>query len=218
MKRNIAIILSGCGVSDGSEIHEAVMTMLAIDKQGAIYTLFAPNKPQHHVIHHITQKEMPESRNVLTEAARIARGHIFPLSQFDASQFDALVLPGGSGAVKNLSDYAFCGTACSVDMEVADAIRAMHNLHKPIGGLCIAPVVIAKTLGNGVKVTIGNNAYIGNQLKEMGAEHCEAALGEVVIDEKNKVVTTPCYMYAEATIGDICDSAESLVKCVLKLI
>jgi enhancing lycopene biosynthesis protein 2 len=143
-----AVILSGCGVYDGAEIHEAVLSLLAIQRNGAKYKVFAPDIQQHHVINHYTGKEVPESRNVLVESARIARGDIQPLNEFDPDEFDALLLPGGFGAAKNLSTFAFEGEDCTIEDEVADAVKGMAERGKPIGALCISPVILAKVLGD----------------------------------------------------------------------
>ena len=155
--KQVAVVLSGSGVYDGSEIHEAVMTLLAIDQQGAAYQCFAPDIMQHHVINHLTGEPSDEVRNVLVESARIARGNIKPLSQFNADEFDALIFPGGFGAAKNLSSFAFEGSDCVVDGGVTTAVEAMRSQGKPIGALCIAPAAMAKILP-GAKVTIGQDA------------------------------------------------------------
>ena len=210
--KNIAVILSGCGVKDGSEIHEATLLLLAIDKLGAKYTIFAPNKP-FKAVNHCTNGE-EESRNVLTEAARIARGNIYDLSSFDAKNFDAIILPGGFGAAKNLSDYAFNGAKMTTDHDVNRAIINMHSMHKPIGALCIAPVVVANVLKNGVKVTIGNDSSTIKDIEAMGATHELAGATDVVVDTEKNVHTTPCYMLA-SKISEVYDGIEKLVKSVL---
>lgn len=214
--KKFAIILAGCGVYDGSEIHEAVMTMLAIDKLGAEYVLFAPNKKQHHVINHLTGEEMDESRNILTEAARIARGNIHDLSEFTPNDFDALVIPGGFGAAKNLSDYAFKGAGITVDHDVEDAILGMHKLKKPIGALCIAPVILAKVLKNAT-ITIGSDESTSKDIETIGGTHQTTKETEVAIDKENKLFTTPCYML-DSSINEIAISAENLVKEILKIV
>ncbi len=211
----IAVVLSGCGVNDGAEIHEAVLTLLAIDRQGAAYQCFAPNMPQRDVIDHITGKETGETRNVLVEAARIARGKIRDLAGFAAADFDAVIFPGGFGAAKNLSSFAVDGADCVVEPSVAKAIRTMHAEGKPIGALCIAPAVVAKVLGN-VELTIGNDAGTASAIQEMGAKHHTASHGEVVVDRAARVATTPCYML-DASISQIADGAGNLVKAVLEM-
>ncbi len=214
--KKIAVVLSGNGVFDGSEIHEATLTLYSIVKNGATYEIFAPNIEQHHVVNHITGEEMPEKRNVLVESARIARGKINDLASFAASDFDALILPGGFGAAKNLSSFAFDGADCKVNLDVERAIKGMIDQNKPIGALCIAPVIIAKLLGN-VELTIGQDKGTADAVKNMGATHVETTHGEVVTDKKYKLVTTPCYML-DANIAQIGDGADNIVKVVLDLI
>lgn len=212
----IAVVLSGCGVYDGAEIHEATLALYAIAKNGAAYEIFAPDINQHHVVNHITGDEMNESRNVLVESARIARGNIKPLSEFDGKQFDALIFPGGFGAAKNLSTFAFEGAGSSVNPDVENTIKEMVKLGKPIGALCIAPVLLAKILGN-VKLTIGQDKETAEAVENMGASHIDTTHGEIVIDKNLKLVTTPCYML-DANIVQIAEGAENLVKAVLGML
>ena len=215
-KKSIAVILSGCGNQDGSEIHEATLTLWAIHKNGADYQCYAPNIPQHHVLNHRNGEEMDEQRNVLVESARIARGKIRDLAEFQAADHDALIIPGGLGAAKNLSSYAFDGTDCTINSEVAQAIRSMAELNKPIGALCIAPVIVAKVL-QGVEVTIGQDPTTAAAVEAMGGQHRQTMEGEITVDRKQKVVTTPCYML-EARVDQIGDGADLLVQEVLNLI
>jgi enhancing lycopene biosynthesis protein 2 len=212
--KKFAVILAGCGVYDGAEIHEAVMTLYAIAKQGASYEIFAPDIPQHHVVNHLSGKEMPEKRNVLTESARIARGKIAPLSELHVRSIDALIFPGGFGVAKNLCSFAFDGENCKVNPEVSDLIREAVSLRKPIGALCISPVILAKVLGD-VKVTIGQEKGPATAIEKMGAEHVITTHGEVVVDERHKIFTTPCYML-DATILQIAEGAENIVKKMLE--
>jgi len=214
-KKQTAVILSGCGVYDGAEIHESVLTLLAIAKQGAEYTIFAPDIDQHHVINHIKGEPTSEKRNVLVEAARIARGAIKPLTEYKAQNFDALFLPGGFGAAKNLSSVAFDGPNCTVEAETKRAIIETHAAGKPIGALCISPAVIAKVLEN-VTVTIGQDPGTTEAIEKMGATHTASNHGEVVIDKANKVATTPCYML-DANIVQIAEGADNVVKEVLAM-
>jgi enhancing lycopene biosynthesis protein 2 len=211
--KKFAVVLSGCGVFDGAEIHEATLTLLAIAQQGASYEIFAPDVNQYHVVNHLTHKEMPEKRNVLVESARIARGKIKPLSQFRASDFDAIIFPGGFGAAKNLSTVAIDGPNAKVNPDVEASVRAMHKAAKPIGALCIAPAVIARILGN-VEVTIGNDPGTAATIEKMGGKHIKATHGEVVVDKKNKVFTTPCYML-DATIVQIYQGATNVVREIM---
>jgi len=213
--KKIAVILSGNGVYDGAEIHEATMSLYAIMEQGGEYKIFAPNIEQYHVVNHLTGEEMNEKRNVLIESARIARGQIEPLSALKVTDFDALIMPGGFGVAKNLSDFAIKGTDCSVLPDVENIIKEMVENKKPIGALCISPAIIARVLEN-VKVTIGNDNGTIEAIKNMGGEHKIATHGEVIIDYKYKVATTPCYML-DATILDIANGAKNIVKTVFEL-
>lgn len=212
--KNIAVILSGSGVYDGAEIHEATFSLYAIDKLGANYQIFAPDIKQHHVVNHLTGKEMSEERNVLVEAARIARGNIKPTSELNVNDFDAVVFPGGFGVAKNLCSFAFDGVNCNVNPEIEGIIKNFNKAEKPIGALCISPVLIAKVLGD-IEVTIGQDEGTSNALKELGANHKTTNHGEVVIDKKNKIVTTPCYML-DASISQIALGAENVVKAILE--
>ncbi len=213
--KKIAVVLAGCGVYDGAEIHEATLTMLAISQQGAEYQCFAPDVKQAHVVNHLTGEEMPESRNVLVEAARIARGNIKPLSEYNASDFDAIVFPGGFGAAKNLCTFAFDGPDCSVNPDVESAIRSTVVAEKPVGALCISPALITKVLGD-VEVTIGQDAGTAAAIEKLGATHVATTHGEIVVDNKYKVVTTPCYML-DATISQIADGANNVVAKILEM-
>jgi enhancing lycopene biosynthesis protein 2 len=214
--KKIAIILAGSGVYDGSEIHEAVMSMYAIVKAGAEYGIFAPDIHQHHVINHLNGEEMKESRNVLIESARIARGNIQDLKNFDATQYDALIIPGGFGAAKNLCTFAFDGPDCEVHKGVEDAIKNMLSLHKPIGALCISPVILAKVIGDQVELTIGSDQATAEAIETMEGLHALKDHGEIAVDLKHKVVTTPCYML-DATIAQIADGAIHVVNKLIEL-
>ncbi len=214
-KKKFAVVLSGSGVYDGSEIHESTLTMLEIMKNGGEYDIFAPDIDQHHVINHITGEEMTETRNVLIESARIARGNIKDLKAFHSVEYDALIFPGGFGAAKNLSDFAFKGENCTVNPDVESAIRSMIKAEKPIGALCISPVLLAKILGK-VQLTIGEDAGTAGAIESMGAVHQKTNHGEVVIDANYKIATTPCYML-DANILEISEGAENIVKAVIKL-
>ncbi|WP_271409734.1 isoprenoid biosynthesis glyoxalase ElbB [Pseudomonas sp. Q1-7] len=216
MTKKVAVILSGCGVYDGAEIHESVITLLRLDQRGAKVQCFAPNIAQHHVIDHTTGEEMPESRNVLVESARIARGEIRDVSELDAAEFDALIVPGGFGAAKNLSDFALSGANCSVQPDVLAAARGFAGAGKPVGLICISPALAAKIYGEGVTCTIGNDAGTAAALGEMGAQHVECEVGEIVEDGKRKLVTTPAYMLAQS-ISEAASGINKLVDRVLEL-
>lgn len=212
--KKFAIVLSGCGVFDGAEIHEATLTLLAVKKLGADYQCFAPDIEQYHVINHVTGKEMKESRNVLTEAARIARGNIKNLREFNSKDYDGLVFPGGFGAAKNLSTVAFKGSNAVVNHDVEKAVKEMIKAKKPIGALCIAPAIIAKIIGD-VKITIGQDEATANTIEAMGATHIETNHGDVVVDDEKLVFTTPCYML-DADISQIWDGAYNIIEAMLK--
>lgn len=214
-QKRFAVILAGSGVFDGSEIHETTMTLYAIMKNGGTYQIFAPDIDQHHVVNHITGEEMPEKRNVLIEAARIARGDIKNLKDFRADDYDGLIMPGGFGAAKNLSTFAFDGSNCQVNGEVENAIRAMAKENKPIGALCISPVIVAKIFGD-IKLTIGQDKDTADAVVQMGATHQRTDHGEVVVDNNHKVVTSPCYML-DANILNIAEGADNTVQSMLEL-
>ncbi|MDE6112073.1 MAG: isoprenoid biosynthesis glyoxalase ElbB, partial [Bacteroidales bacterium] len=185
-----------------------------IDLYGASYSIFAPDKAQAVVMNHLTGESMAEQRNVLVEAARIARGEIAPLSSFRADEFDALILPGGFGAAKNLSTYATDGERMTVDGEVRQAVLAMHAAGKPIGAMCIAPVILAHLLP-GVKLTIGKDPRTAAHIAAMGGVHEATEEAQVSVDAAHKVYTTPCYMLNGVRIGQIFQSAQALVKAML---
>jgi enhancing lycopene biosynthesis protein 2 len=216
MTKTVAVVLSGCGVFDGAEIHESVLTLLALQRQGAAYQCYAPDVEQFHVINHLTGETMDEVRNVLVESARIARGAIKDLAELDAAAADAVIFPGGFGAAKNLSTFAVDGAACSVNSEVARVIRSFVEAGKPIGALCITPAVMAKVI-EGCKVTIGRDAGTAAAITAMGGTHVAAGHGEVVVDEAHKLVTSPCYML-DADIGQIADGADNTVRTLLGML
>jgi enhancing lycopene biosynthesis protein 2 len=213
--KKIAVVLAGNGVYDGAEIHEATLTLLAIARHGAQYQCFAPDINQAHVVNHLTGKEMAETRNILVEAARIARGKIKPLSAYNASEFDAIIFPGGFGVAKNLCTFAIEGIKCSVNPDVEKAIRSTIVSEKPLGALCISPVLIAKVLGD-VEITIGQDEETAKAIETFGGIHKKTSHGEIVVDKKYKIVTSPCYML-DATIDQIADGTENVVRKILEL-
>lgn len=200
------VILAGCGVYDGTEIHEAVCTMLALSEAGIEYQCMAPNAPQMHVIDHITGKPMTgQSRNVLIEAARIARGDILALGDVSVADYDAFIFPGGFGAAKNLCTFAIEGENCSVQRDVERVIREAHSSGKPLAFVCIAPVIAAKVLGRDVlgssvnaKLTIGDDPDTADAINSMGCTHVECQATAAVVDEDNKIISTPAYMKAQS--------------------
>ncbi|MGF6126451.1 enhancing lycopene biosynthesis protein 2 [Pseudomonas frederiksbergensis] len=216
MSKKIAVILSGCGVYDGAEIHESVITLLRLDQRGAQVQCFAPNIAQLHVINHLTGEEMPESRNVLVESARIARGNIKDLREASVEDFDALIVPGGFGAAKNLSNFAVEGAGCTVQPEVLALAEAFAEAGKPVGLICISPALAAKIYGPGVTCTIGNDADTAAAMNKMGATHADCAVGDIVEDKARKLVSTPAYMLAQ-TISEAASGINKLVDRVLEL-
>jgi enhancing lycopene biosynthesis protein 2 len=218
MAKKIGVVLSGCGVYDGSEIHEAVITLLAIDRNGAAAVCMAPNMPQMHVVNHLTgEVAAGETRNVLVEAARIARGKIRDLATVTATELDGLILPGGFGAAKNLCDFAVKKADCSVNPEVARLLREMVAARKPVAAVCIAPAVLSRVLGADKiphQLTIGSDADTAAALTSMGSQHVQCPVRDFVVDRANKIVSSPAYMLA----GGIAEAAEGIEKCVKALL
>jgi enhancing lycopene biosynthesis protein 2 len=217
MVKKVGVLLSGCGVFDGAEIHEAVLTLLYLDRAGATILCMAPNVDQLHVIDHLTQQEVDERRNVLVESARIARGEIQDLSAVSAKDIDALIIPGGFGAAKNLSDFAVKGPEAQVHPEVRRLLTEMADRSKPIGALCIAPATLVRAIAKGSpRVTIGNDAGTAAGIETMGGVHIDCAVTDICVDEKNRIVTTPAYMLGPG-IKDVAMGIEKLVDKVLAL-
>lgn len=216
MSKKVAVILSGCGVYDGAEIYESVITLLRLDQRGAQVQCFAPDIAQLHVINHLTGEEMPESRNVLVESARIARGEVRDIREANAEDFDALIVPGGFGSAKNLSNFAVEGTGCTVQPDVLALTEAFAEAGKPVGLICISPALAAKIYGPGVICTIGNDADTAAALNKMGATHKDCAVSEIVEDKARKLVTTPAYMLAQS-ISEAASGINKLVDRVLEL-
>jgi enhancing lycopene biosynthesis protein 2 len=217
----VGVVLSGCGVFDGSEIHEAVITLLAIDRAGAEAICMAPNIEQMHVINHLTgEVAAGEKRNVLVESARIARGKIRDIKDVGVDDFDALIFPGGFGAAKNLCDFAVKGPACDIHPEVARLVRQAVQKKKPLAAVCIAPALLAKVLGEDKlahRLTIGTDADTAKALEAMGSTHEACPVREFVVDRQNKIVSTPAYMLA-GRIGEAADGIEKTVRALLQLL
>ncbi len=212
-------MLSGCGVFDGSEIHEVCAALLALHRAGAQVTACAPSGPQMHVINHLAgEPAAGESRDILTESARLMRGEIKPLADLDPKDFDAIVLPGGFGAAKNLCNFATEGDQCTVHPEVEAFLREANTLGKPIGAMCIAPVILAKIFGSDLhpELTIGNDASTAALVENMGANHKNCQEADTVVDQTNLMVTTPAYMVA-GNIGDVFAGADGFVEELLRL-
>jgi enhancing lycopene biosynthesis protein 2 len=217
----VGVVLSGCGVYDGSEIHEAVITLLAIDRAGAEAICMAPNIEQMHVVNHLTgEVAAGETRNVLVESARIARGKIRDIKEVSAADFDALIFPGGFGAAKNLCNFAVKGAACDIHPEVARLVRQTVKSRKPLAAVCIAPALLSKVLGEDKlvhKLTIGTDVDTAKALEAMGSTHEACPVREFVVDRQNKIVSTPAYMLA-GHIGEAAEGIEKTVKALLELI
>ncbi len=211
----VAVVLAGCGVYDGAEINEAVLTLLSLEQQGASYQCFAPDREQMHVINHLTGEPVEgESRNVLVEAARIARGNIKPLAEASAEDYDALLVPGGFGAAKNLCDFAVAGAEMQVQGDFLAVAQAFHQAGKPIGLICIAPVMAAAICGEGTRCTIGNDADTAAAIAALGGEHLECPVQEARVDAERKLVTTPAYMLA----GSVSEAYAGISDCVKEVL
>ena len=212
----IGICLSGCGVNDGAEIHESVITALTLDKTGSEILYTAPNMEQIKVINHLTGDEISESRNVLVESARIARGEITDLAELTANDMDGLIFPGGFGAALNLCDFALKGANCDIHIEVNRIIQEMLEANKPLGFICIAPALFARAAKNSIKtakITIGNDQTTTNQIEKLGSQHEICAVDDLIVDEENKSVSTPAYMLA-GSISEAASGIEKLVKII----
>ncbi|WMY97432.1 MAG: isoprenoid biosynthesis glyoxalase ElbB [Arsenophonus sp.] len=210
----IAIILSGCGFLDGSEVNEVVLTILSLEKRKIDYQCFAPNIQQKDVINHINQKKNEEIRNVLIESARIVRSKILPLDQCNSNEFDGLIVPGGYGVVKNLSNYYFDKSNFFIEKNVLKICRKF--IGKPVGYICIAPVLLPMIYKKKIKLTIGNDKKISNDLVKLGCKVVKCQSNDIVIDLKNNIITTPAYMLSN-NIYDIYLNIDKLVCIMLDL-
>ncbi|ADR18656.1 isoprenoid biosynthesis glyoxalase ElbB [Calditerrivibrio nitroreducens] len=220
-KPKVAVVLSGCGVYDGSEIHEAVLTMYFLDKYGAELVMAAPDIPQYHVVNHLTGEEAKgETRNVLVESARIARGNIKNLKDLNVSEVDAVVFPGGFGAAKNLTTFAFDGADCKIDPEVARVVQETVKAKKPLAAVCISPVLLAKAL-SGLKIdpklTIGTDTGVASAIEKLGGKHISCPVKEAVVDKENKIITTPAYMLGKS-ISEVATGIEDMVKKLFEML
>ena len=214
----IGVLLSGCGVNDGSEIHEAVITILTLDRAGAETVCMAPDVDQFDVVNHLTDEATGEKRNVLVESARIARGNIKDISKVRAADIDGLIIPGGFGAAKNLSNFAVKGKDAIVNEDVKRLLNDMVSADKPVGAICIAPATLTKALeGKNPEVTIGNDIGTAGAIEAMGGRHKECSVDIIHVDSNNKLVTTPAYMLGPG-IKDVAVGIEKLVNKVLELV
>ncbi len=219
MAKKLGVILSGCGFLDGAEIRESVLTLLAIDKLGAKATVMAPNKNQHHTVNHSLGEQENGVRNVLIESARIARGEIQDISQCDPSSLDGLILPGGFGVAKNLSNFAFDGPNAEIEPLVEEFILKIHGASKPIGAICISPAVLCLALGDkGPEVTIGRDRVTAEAIEALGGKHIECNVDQAHVDRNLKIVSTPAYMYDDASLADVATGIEACVFEVLKFL
>ena len=218
MSKKVGVLLSGCGVLDGAEIHESVLTLLFLDQAGAQALCMAPDMDQFHVVNHLTHQEMNEKRNVLVESARIARGDIRDVASVSASELDALILPGGFGAAKNLSDFALKGPDAVVQPDVQRLIQEMAAAGKPVGALCIAPATLTQAVHDkNPEVTIGNDPGTAAGIERMGGKHYVCTVDQVHVDHANRIVTTPAYMLGPG-IKDIAVGIQKLVHEILSMI
>ncbi|MDM8548701.1 isoprenoid biosynthesis glyoxalase ElbB [Desulfobacterales bacterium HSG2] len=216
MAKKIGVILSGCGVFDGAEIHESVLTLLALDRAGAEIVCMAPDT-EFQVVNHLTQKATDEKRNVLVESARIARGEIRNLADVTASDLDALIIPGGFGAAKNLSDFAVKGPDAAVHPDVERILQEMATSGKPVGAICIAPATLTKALSDKKpQVTIGNDTGTAAAIESMGGKHKNCTVDMIHVDEQNSIVTTPAYMLGPG-IKDVAVGIEKLVNQIISM-
>ena len=212
-KKRFAVVLAGSGNLDGNNIQETVLLLTGIVRAGAAFQCFAPDIEQHEVIDHYTRKAMPERRYVLHEAARMVQGDVKPLSELNATEFDALAFPGGYGVAKNLCTYAFAGIHATVNEEVKSVITAFHVAKKPIGAMCIAPILISLVLRQGI-ITLGKECSVSKDAESLGMVHREAKQDEVVEDRENLLFSTPCFML-ENDLASISSAAFAIVQAML---
>ena len=218
--KEIGVVLSGCGAQDGSEIHEAVITLLSLDRAGAHAKIMAPDMDQLHVINHLSGKTMNSSRNSLIESSRIARGKIVPISTVKGEDIDAIIFPGGTGMAKNIFNYALVGKDFTIISDVERITIESLKLGKPIGAICIAPVMIAKVLQNmGINGTVtgGYNQQIIEDIEDMGINTKQVGAEDIVVDEVNKIISTPAYVEGKS-IGEVATGITKLVDKVLELV
>ncbi|WP_081192703.1 isoprenoid biosynthesis glyoxalase ElbB [Halomonas sp. BC1] len=214
MTKQVAVVLAGCGVFDGSEIYETTLTLLRLDQLGIGYRCFAPDVEQHHVINHLDQTPVEgERRNVLQESARLARGEISPITELVSDDFDAVIVPGGFGVAKNLSDFAMQGDEMQVLESVKEALAGFKKDAKPIGLMCISPVMVPRLLGDGIAVTVGHDPGVSGAISAMGGLHRSCGVEEIVVDLEHRVVTTPAYMLATR----ISEAATGIFKLVERI-
>jgi enhancing lycopene biosynthesis protein 2 len=218
--KNILVVLAGCGAKDGAEIHESVLTLLAIDKAGAKYQCAAPNKNQKHVLNFIDDSVLNETRNIMVEAARIARGKILDLAEVSMKDYDALVLPGGFGVAKNLCSFAFDGADASIEPETNRIINEAYDLKKPIGAICIAPALVALALADknpDIVMTLGTAPEANSSLEAIGVKWKSCPTSSVICDEENKIVSSPAYMHGNSKLSELEQGITQCINTVIKM-
>jgi len=216
----IGVLLAGCGAQDGSEIHESVITLLALDRAGVDVRIMAPDMDQFHVVNHFNGDTIGSSRNILVEASRIARGNIISVDKVSGDELDALIFPGGTGMAKNIFNYGMIGSDCTIISDVERITREIIESDKPLGAICIAPVMVAKILqnmGRQGKVTGGFNEQINTDIQTMGIKIEKVGARDIVVDEKNKIVSTPAYVEA-SSINEVAEGIDNLVAKVIEMI
>ncbi len=218
MSKKVAVLLGGCGHLDGSEIRESILTLLALDRCGVEAVCLAPDGAQKRVVHHGKGEAVSGTRHMVEESARIARGKIVILDPKTISQYDALVIPGGTGLAFSFFDYAEKGRNCTIREDVQQAILNMIKAKKPIGAICISPMIVARALkGSGIAVTLGSTPNVVEDMQAWGATFKECRVDECVADAAHKIVTTPAYMYGNAHIKDVATGIEKCVQAVVAL-
>lgn len=216
--KSIAVVLCGSGYLDGSEIREAVLTLLALSTEKVTVECFAPDAFQNDVVNHLTGQNENSQRNMLTEAARIARGDIKSLSDLKVENHSSIIIPGGFGAAKNLCDFAIKGSSGSVRKDLSALLNEFYDQKKPIGAICIAPAVVALAFKNkNFKLTLGQSCEASQEIEKLGHTHVEKKTSEVLVDLENKIITTPAYMYDDGELSEIFMGITTLVKEVIKL-
>ena len=215
--KKVAVILSGCGYLDGAEITEAISTLVAIGQHGAEYKIFAPNKDVPET-NHLTNKPTGQTRNVMQEAARIARGDVQPLENLKAKDFDALAFPGGFGAALHLCNFAEKGSSGQIDPQVKRVVNEFHDSGKPIAAVCISPAIMALAFGKkGVNITIGGDQGTASELEKTGAKHTTCDVERFVVDTANKIITSPAYMDGTAKPHQIFEGISGAMKELIKM-
>lgn len=220
-KKTVLVLLAGCGAKDGAEIHESVLTLLSLDKEGLNYQCAAPNKEQKHVLNFIDDSEMNEKRNILTEAARIARGDIRDLATVSMKDYDALVIPGGFGVAKNFCSFAFDGPNANVDPDLKKIIQEAYEQKKPISAICVSPALVALSLAeknSNITLTLGTDKDANQALETIGVKSKECLSTECIIDEENKITSSPAYMHGDSRISELEAGISKCIKAMAQML